>query len=212
MKCTTLMIVAALAAGAVFAQEDVSESYPLPPARPGMCGMTSPHGGAKQATRGDRDRSGGPMSPEMKEQMRAEHRAIRQLGAAARAETDETKKAELVEQLRAKLGEAADRMQAHQEERLAQAEERLAGLKERVADGQANRDARIEEQIQRILSGERPPVPDAFRQFPYAKSGRRGYGPGPAGGPAPPPDEASDEPAPPPPGEMPDDLPPSAVE
>ena len=50
---------------------------------------------------------------------------------------------------------------------------------------------RIEEQIQRILSGERPPVPDAFRQFPYAKSGRRGYGPGPAGGPAPPPDEAS---------------------
>ena len=171
-KTLMILAVAALAAGAACAQP----------------------GDGRGKMRGERP--GGPMSPEMREQMRAEHRAIRELGNAARAETDEAKQAELVAQLRAKLGEVADRMQAHQEERLAQAEERLSGLKERVADGKANRDARIEEQIQRILSGERPPVPDAFKQRPYAKGAKNawrgpgdGLGLGPCGDPPPPPEE-----------------------
>ena len=55
--------------------------------------------------------------------MRATHEAIRDLAEAARLETDPAKKAELVAQLRTKLGDLGDRMQANQEKRLAQAEE-----------------------------------------------------------------------------------------
>lgn len=198
MKKTMLILaVAALAAGTAFAQRGDGRGPKRNGTGPEDCGMTGPGPKAGKALRGERP--GGPMSAEMKDQMRAEHRAIRELGNAARAETDEAKQAELVAQLRVKLGEVADRMQAHQEERLAQAEERLSGLKERVADGKANRDARIEEQIQRILSGERPPVPDAFKQRPYAKgakgakNARRGPGDGlglgPCGDPPPPPEE-----------------------
>ena len=102
-----------------------------------------------RADRGPRgERAGGPMPPEMREQMKADMRAIRELGRAARAETDETKKKEAVEQLRAKLGEVADRIQAHQEERLAQAEERLGELKARIEDGKVRRGERIDEQIE----------------------------------------------------------------
>ncbi len=136
-----------------------------------------------RADRGPRgERAGGPMPPEMREQMKADMRAIRELGRAARAETDETKKKEAVEQLRAKLGEVADRIQAHQEERLAQAEERLGELKARIEDGKVRRGERIDEQIDQILSGERPPNPEAFKDFPYAKGGK-GPRPGGRGGP-----------------------------
>ena len=190
MKKFTMMIaVAALAAGSVFAGE----------------GEYGPKGPQGKRWNEDRDeRPGGPMSAEMKDQMRAEHRAIRELGKAARSETDEAKQAELVAQLRVKLGEVADRMQAHQEERLAQAEERLAGLKERIADGKANRDARIEEQVQRILSGERPQRPERFKDFPNAKGGLRGGRGGPEFGPdgeMPPPPMGNDDDLPPPPPE-----------
>lgn len=144
--------------------------------------------------RGGPGRPGGPMSDEMKEQMRAEHRAIRELGEAARAENDEAQKAGLVEQLRAKLGDVADRMQAHQEQRLAQAEERLADLKSKIEHSKANREQLIEEQVQRILSGERPPRPAAFDRFPHAKGGRSpGMGPGPCRGMPPPEEEMLDD-------------------
>ena len=52
---------------------------------------------------GQGQKKGGPMSPEMRGQMRAEHRAIRNLGRAACAETDPAKKEELIAQLRAKI-------------------------------------------------------------------------------------------------------------
>ena len=195
-KTLMILAIAALAAGTAFAQRGDGRGPMRDGSGPGDCDMTGPGPMAGKALRGDRERPGGPMSAEMKDQMRAEHRAIRDLGQAARAETDEAKKAELVAQLRAKLGEVADRMQAHQEERLAQAEERLADLKARIADGQANRDSRIEEQIQRILAGERPPRPAAFDRFPHAKGAQRGPGFGPGGG----------MPPPPPPEDMPEDL------
>ena len=211
MKRYALMIAAALAAGAAFAQEGDPEANPPPPAQPGACDMSGPRGAGKMAMRGERP--AGPMSPEMMKQMRADHKAIRELGEAARAETDEAKKAELVGQLRAKLGEVADRMQAHQEQRLAQAEERLANLKAKIEEGKTNRDSRIEEQVQRILSGERPRRPDAFKQFPHAKGGMRGdRGDWSRGDMAPPPGAEGDELAPPPPEDMPDDAPPPPEE
>jgi hypothetical protein len=151
----------------------------------------------KQNKRGGRP--GGPMDPAMMEQMKADHKEIRALGEAARAVTSEAAKAEIVAQLRAKLGEVADRMQAHQEKRLAQAEEHLASLKAKFEDAKANRDKLIEEQVQRVLKGEKPRRPEAFDRFPNAKHGMPGHGPD-YGGMAPPPpgDEMPGEVPPPP--------------
>ncbi|MGB4047174.1 MAG: hypothetical protein WBL24_03290 [Kiritimatiellia bacterium] len=118
---------------------------------------------------GQGQKKGGPMSPEMRGQMRAEHRAIRNLGRAACAETDPAKKEELIAQLRAKILEVDDRMQTHREERLAAAEAQLTQLQQQVRDAKRDRERRADEQVQRILSGERPAQPDAFRQRPRAK-------------------------------------------
>ena len=89
-------------------------------------------------------------------------------------------------------------MQVMQEKRLAQAEEHLVALKAKIEDSKANRDKLIDEQVQRVLSGERPQRPERFKDFPNAKHGMPEGGP--EGGMPPPP--------PPPPGEeMPDDMP-----
>lgn len=153
-------------------------------------GRPGPERGERRGRRGEgpgnrREGLPGPISEEMRQEIREIHRVIKGLADAARAESDPTRKAEVVDLLRAKLYEAADKMQAHQERRLAEAEERLARLKERVAYARENRAEMIEEQIQRILAGEPPRRPAAFDDHPYAKGGRRG----PGGEKAPPPAE-----------------------
>ena len=60
-------------------------------------------------------------------------------------------------------------MQTHREERLAAAEAQLTQLQQQVRDAKRDRERRADEQVQRILSGERPAQPDAFRQRPRAK-------------------------------------------
>lgn len=103
------------------------------------------------------------------EEERAEFAAFRKLCKDVRAETDEAKKAEMTEALRAKLGEMADRQHERLQARLAAAEKRieeqkarldrqLADLKAMIDEGEANRDEWIEEQCRCILSGERPPM------------------------------------------------------
>ena len=70
----------------------------------------------------------------------------------------------------------------------------------------------LDEQVQRVLSGEKPQRPDAFKRFPHAKGnlGGEGFGPGDE---MPPPPEGADELAPPPPPEeIPGDLPPPPAE
>ena len=185
MKTTmTSLLALALATGAALAHDDCErgqrEQRRGPPpeerdadgpmARKAMRGGEGRPGPGGEWRRGDRP--DGPISPQIREEIRAEHRAIRDLGMAARNETDPAKKAELVGQLRAKLGEIADRIQAHQEERLAQAEERFDALRERIEHAKANRDALIEEQVQNILEGKRPSGPAGIERFPHAKGGR----------------------------------------
>ena len=189
MKTFAMMIaVAALAAGSAFAQEgNPGDGSPR-----GKKAWNHNDGGGQQGRsqmdkRGGKDRPGGPLDPAEMEQMRAEHEAIRDLAGAVRLETDSAKKAALVEQLRAKLGAVADLMQVKQEKRLAQAEERLAGLKEKIEYGKTHRAELIEEQVQRILSGERPQRPERFKDFPNAKHGMPEGGP--EGGMPPPPAE-----------------------
>jgi len=131
------------------------------------------------AERGDRDgnwkrggRDGG-MRKEMKAEMRAMHKGIKQMGKAIRDETDEAKKAELIADLRVKLNEIADKMQAKGEERLTKAEQRLEKLKSKIEESKNNRDAMIDEKIERIISGKGPKHQgtDAFKNHPYAKGG-----------------------------------------
>ena len=193
MKKTLLMIaLAALAAGPAFAQEEGPDT----PARKGK-NWNRAGGGAPQWAQNDKrgKRPEGPVDPEAMEQMRKIHMEIRDLAGAARLETDEARKADLVARLRAKLGEAADLMLVKQEKRLAQAEERLADLKAKIEYSKTNREKLLDEQVQRVLAGEKPQRPAAFDQFPHAKGGM----------PPPPPMEdddlppLDDEDAPPPP-------------
>ena len=205
-KTLMLMTVAALAAGVACAQNAGDDNAGTPPGK--AWGREGGRGGWNQTDKRG-DRPAGPMDAETKQQMRANHEEIRDLAGAARVETDEARKAEIVARLRTKLGEVADLMQAKQEQRLAQAEERLAGLKERIEYAKAHREEMLDEQVQRILAGERPARPAAFDRFPHAKGGQRGPGFGPGGEMPPPEDMPEDMPLP---DEMPDDLPPPPLE
>jgi len=100
-----------------------------------------------------RREGGGQDRQQMNSARMQKAKEIQALGEAARAETDPVKKEAMVAQLRAKLVEVADKMQAENKIRMEQAEDALVKLKERMADAEANKTARIEEQIQRILAG-----------------------------------------------------------
>ena len=209
-KTLMLMTVAALAAGVACAQSAGGDNAGCPSGK--AQGREGGHGGWNQMDKRG-DRLAGPVDAETMQKMRAIHEEIRDFAGAARIETDATKKAEIVARLRAKLGEVADLMQVKQEQRLAQAEERLAGLKDRIEYAKTHREEMLDEQVQRVLSGERPHRPDAFKQFPHAKGGMmRNHGPE-AGEPgfAPPPEDAGDEEMPPP-EDMPEDMPPPPAE
>ena len=103
------------------------------------------------------------VNPEQAAKMKAQREEIMKLGEAARNETDPVKKEELIGQLRAKLTEAADKMQAEMQKRLDQAEKELPKLRERMADAEKNKTARIEEQLQKILAGEPLKGPEGKR-------------------------------------------------
>ena len=206
-KTLMLMTVAALAAGVACAQNAGDDNAGCPAGK--SRNREGGHGGWNQMDKRG-DRPNGPVDAETMQKMRATHEEIRDLAGAARIETDEAKKAEIVVRLRAKLGEVADLMQAKQEQRLAQAEERLGGLKERIEYAKAHREEMLDEQVQRVLSGERPQRPEAFKRFPHAKGGMGGpdFGPGDD---MPPPPEGADELAPPP-ENMPEGMPPPPAE
>jgi hypothetical protein len=205
MKTTWKWIpVLALAAATAYAQADFPGEGPdgMPPpggpeGRPVLdCGMPppppmrGPHGDpgmqppcAGEGFRPERDFKGPT------EEQRAEFAAFRKLCKEVRTETDEAKKAELVESLRAKLGEMADHQRDAQRERLAAAEKRIEEQKARldrqvealrsmIAEGESNRDEWIESQVQCILSGERPPM-----RHPHHGKGFGGTPPEGRGGP-----------------------------
>ena len=183
----------ALAAGTAFAQDQGGNVRQAPPGMPGNCERGGPPMQGRQAMRGHQ-----MMDPEAMAQMHADQKAIMELGAAARAETNDTLKAEIVAKIRAKFGELADRRAANHQKRIAQAEKALADLKTKFEEDTANRDALIEKQIERVLAGERPMMPQRDRQVPQAKGGMPE---GPEGGIPPPPsgdDMRGNMPQPPP--------------
>ena len=87
--------------------------------------------------------------------MKANFQEMQKLVDAARAEADPAKKAVLVDQLRAKLTEGAERMHAGFNERLKRAEVEVEKMKQRLAEEVKNKDKKVEEQLRRLLAGEK---------------------------------------------------------
>lgn len=200
---TTLkwMSILVLAAATARAGRGWSADAPRDGAPPPPCGerMMPPHGGKGcpppcmegkpgcpgmdgEEACGGKGRHMGP-TPEQ----RAEFEAFRQLCKDVRSETNEAKKAVLVEELRGKLGRMADEQCERQKARLADAEKRIAEQKARldaqvealramIDDAETHRGEWIEEQLECILSGERPPMRRMHRG--EGRPGRRGEGPG----------------------------------
>ncbi len=111
------------------------------------------------------------LSPEQKEKMKARQEELMKLGGAARSETDPAKKDVLVGQLRAKLTAMADERQVEMKKRIDNAENELPKLKERLAESEKTQSARVEKQVQRILSGESIERPEGSS---LKKEGKKG--------------------------------------
>ena len=163
-KWIICLLISMLAAGAAFSEEGrpwwklgfgrkgAAEEYPAPPA-----------GRLRQGHVGPEGRQRPQMNAEQRakmEQFRAQRDAVAKLAEAARSETDPVKQEELVSQLRAKLTEGAEKMQEAFRDRLEKAEGDVAKMKERLAEAEKNQEQRIEEHLQKLLSGERPARPE----------------------------------------------------
>ena len=144
----------------LFTQDADEQTQVIPPAPEAQVAPTepatatpvpvAPASDVKQKAAGDRPQP----TPEQMEKMKAQHDELMKMGEAARNETDPANKEILVGQLRVKLTEIADKMQADAKKRLDQVEKELPKLKGRVADYENNKAARIEDQVQRILAGQ----------------------------------------------------------
>jgi len=146
--------------------------------------LASPPGAAGNAERSETGLHGGRgrMHPEISEEqhqkIRAQRERIIALAKAARNETDEVHKAEIVKQLRAKLTEGAERMQEAFRKRLERAEKGVEKMRARLADAEKNREKKVEEHLQKLLSGEVPdPVPGHPEGGRYRKERSRGSPP-----------------------------------
>jgi hypothetical protein len=93
-------------------------------------------------------------SDEQRAEAKARYEEIAKLAEEARAEMDPVKKEQMVVELRAKLTEGATRMQEDFQRRLETAEQEVAKMKERLKESAQTLDARVEEHLQELLSGE----------------------------------------------------------
>lgn len=160
MKKSVLCLLSAVfAAGVAFADNsfgkdvDSSQGRVQKPERP-------PRGGPRfedrqPDKRAMRRRPGAGLNREQRAKIKAHYEAVHKLVEAARNERDPVKKEKLVGQLRAKLTEGAERMQAEFRKRLEKAEKEVERMRERLERGEKNMPARVEEHLQKLLSSER---------------------------------------------------------
>jgi len=120
----------------------------------------------QQMRRGPQGGQRSPMSEKKRVEMRAKHEkmkaereAVEKLTEAARSEADPVKKEELISQLRTKLTEGAVKMHEMHGKRLEKAEAEVAKMKKRLTEAGKNIDQKVEEHLQKLLSGERPERP-----------------------------------------------------
>lgn len=112
--------------------------------------------GRRSDMREMRKHRGPMMNEEQRAKIKAYYEEIHRLAEAARSEADPVKKEALVGQLRIKLTEGAERMQEEFRKRLEKAEQEVVKMRDRLEEGEKNMSARVEEHLQRILSGESP--------------------------------------------------------
>jgi hypothetical protein len=105
---------------------------------------------------GEMQRNRPQLNEQQRAQMKAHFEAVQKLAEGVRNETDPAKKAEMTAALRAKLSESAERMQTEFRKRVEKAEADIVKMKKRLEDGEMNKDKRIDEQLQKLLSGEQP--------------------------------------------------------
>ena len=185
-KWMTMILIGVITAGLAVAEEakvpwykkmfgksadEQTQVIPPPPAAP----APAPEMMRMQRHEGMDGKQRPQLSPEQVEKMKAQHEALMKLGDMARSETDPVKKEALIGELRAKLTERADKMQAEMKKRLEQADKEMPKLKERLAEAEKNKTARIEEQIQQILAGEPPKRSEGKRPegAPLKKEGKK---------------------------------------
>ncbi len=104
----------------------------------------------------ENDRHRQKTSYEKQMEMKAQDEAIRSLVEAARSEIDPVKKAELTEQLRVKLTDRAEKIMKARSlhKRLEKAEVDVETMRERLKHREEEMSRRVEEQLQKLLSGE----------------------------------------------------------
>lgn len=139
------MVLGLMIAGTFFGQESVAETTGS-----AADGQSAKQRKPKNPNQHKTHQKSHKLSPEQQEN----RQAIIKLGDAARVETDPVKKEELVGQLRVKLNDMFNNMHAMHQKRLEKATKELEQLKQRMTEAEQNREQRIDEQVQRILSGE----------------------------------------------------------
>jgi len=155
---TVFMVSSASAAIWPFGSDEKTEEPPAverpQQSRPDMQRNGQP-GNKRDGLKGNNEKRGG--------EMKARHNELKSLAVAARSETDPAKKEALIEQIRTKMTAGAEKMQEGFRKRLEKAERDVEKMKQRLADAEKNRDQRVEENIQRLLAGEKMERPDGKR-------------------------------------------------
>jgi hypothetical protein len=174
MRYTLITVFTASSASAAIWPFGSNEKTEEPPAveRPQQSRSGSKRDGQKGSKRdgqkGNNEKRGG--------EMKAHHNELKSLTAAAQSETDPAKKEALIEQIRTKMTAGAEKMQEEYRKRLERAEQGVEKMKQRLADAEKNRDQRIEENIKRLLSGEKMERPDGKRPDGKRPAGKRSEG------------------------------------
>lgn len=114
-----------------------------------------------------------PRDSQQMEKMKAQHEELRKLGEAARNETNPAEKEKRIDELRKKLTAVTDQILTEQKKRLDKAEKELIKQKARLAEAEQNKATRVEEQLQRILAGERIGRPEGKAKGPAESDGRQ---------------------------------------
>lgn len=148
-KCLAYILIGLVAAGAGSAQTLASETTG------DLCEKKPALSSAKEKSAGPQ-RKNNMMSEAQRSKIRADReKALRRMVTLIQNEMDPAKKAILVDQLRAKLVQDAERAQAGFRKRLELAEKEVLKMKKRLWDAEKNLDRNVEEQLKRVLSGER---------------------------------------------------------
>jgi len=139
-KCMIYLFISAFATGLVYAEEEASVAQEK----------------FTQERRPSRMEDARLRIKEHRQKLKMKNRAFQSLVKSIQDEVDEVKKSELIEQLRAKLTKGSDKMKAGLQKQLERAEEHVERIKKRLMDAENKPEEKIEERIQKLLSGEMP--------------------------------------------------------